>query len=87
MAGKRYYWLKLQVGFFQELIIKQLRTLPDGDSIVLLYLKLLLKAIRDEQNSLIKKYDSTVSFHKAKITDFMAWQSRRKSKTYENKTL
>lgn len=33
MAGKRYYWLKLQVGFFQELIIKQLRTLPEGDSI------------------------------------------------------
>ncbi len=27
MVGKRYYWLKLQVGFFQELIIKQLRTL------------------------------------------------------------
>lgn len=42
MAGKRYYWLKLQVGFFQELIIKQLRTLSEGDSIVLLYLKLLL---------------------------------------------
>ena len=29
MVGKRYYWLKLQVGFFQELIIKQLRTLPE----------------------------------------------------------
>lgn len=48
MAGKRYYWLKLQVGFFQELVIKQLRTLPEGDSIVLLYLKLLLKAINTE---------------------------------------
>lgn len=36
---------KLQVSFFQELIIKQLRTLPEGDSIVLLYLKLLLKVI------------------------------------------
>ena len=48
MAGKRYYWLKLQVGFFQELMIKQLRTLPEGDSIVLLYLKLLLKAINTE---------------------------------------
>ena len=48
MAGKRYYWLKLQVGFFQELIIKQLRTLPEGDSIVLLNLKLLLKAINTE---------------------------------------
>ena len=48
MAGKRYYWLKLQVSFFQELIIKQLRTLPEGDSIVLLYLKLLLKAINAE---------------------------------------
>lgn len=48
MAGKRYYWLKLQVGFFQELIIKQLQTLPEGDSIVLLYLKLLLKAINTE---------------------------------------
>lgn len=48
MAGKRYYWMKLQVDFFQELIIKQLRTLLDGDSIVLLYLKLLLKAINTE---------------------------------------
>ena len=48
MAGKRYYWLKLQVGFFHELIIKQLRTLPEGDSIILLYLKLLLKAINTE---------------------------------------
>ena len=48
MAGKRYYWLKLQVGFFQELMIKQLGTLPEGDSIVLLYLKLLLKAINTE---------------------------------------
>lgn len=46
MAGKRYYWLKLQVGFFQKLIIKQLRTLPEGDSIVLLYLKLLLNVWR-----------------------------------------
>ncbi len=27
MVGKRYYWLKWQVGFFQKLIIKQLRTL------------------------------------------------------------
>lgn len=43
MAGKQYDWLKLKVSFFQELVIKQPHTLPEGDSIVLLYLKMLLK--------------------------------------------
>ena len=67
MAGKRYYWLKLQVSFFQELIIKQLRTLPEGDSIVLLYLKLLLKAINTEgiiyyQNILPSLHEETDDF-------------------------
>ena len=41
MQAKRYYWLKLQEHFFDRAIIKYLRKLPDGDTIVLIYLELL----------------------------------------------
>lgn len=36
--GKRYYWLKLYDNFFDQAVIKFLRKMPEGDSIVLIYL-------------------------------------------------
>jgi len=41
MNGKRYYWLKLHEHFFDRAVIRYLRKLPDGDTIVLIYLELL----------------------------------------------
>ena len=48
MAEKRYYWLKLKVDFFDEKYVKALRKLPQGDSLVIVYLKMQLKSIKTE---------------------------------------
>jgi len=41
MQAKRYYWLKLHEHFFDRAVIRYLRKLPEGDTIVLIYLELL----------------------------------------------
>lgn len=45
---KKYYWLKLKEGFFEEKQIKYLRKLPDGDKLVIAYLKMQLKSLKTE---------------------------------------
>ncbi len=45
---KRYYWLKLKDDFFDEKYIKALRKLPQGDSSVIVYLKMQLKSLKTE---------------------------------------
>lgn len=42
---KRYFWLKLHENFFNQAVIKFLRKMPEGDTIVLIYLELLLCSI------------------------------------------
>lgn len=46
--AKRYYWLKLKDDFFDEKYIKALRRLPQGDSLVIVYLKMQLKSLKTE---------------------------------------
>ena len=46
MAGKRYYWLKLQDGFFDSKRIKKLRKLAGGDTYTIIYLKMQLLAMK-----------------------------------------
>lgn len=48
MSEKRYYWLKLYDTFFENKTSKYLRKLPDGDKILLVYLKLQLKLLKTE---------------------------------------
>ena len=48
MSNKRFYWLKLKEGFFDEKYIKALRRLPQGDSLVIVYLKMQLKSLKTE---------------------------------------
>lgn len=48
MSEKRYYWLKLYDTFFDNKTSKFLRKLPDGDKILLCYLKLQLKLLKSE---------------------------------------
>ena len=38
---KRYFWLKLQNTIFDDKRIKKLRTLPNGDTFVIIYLKMM----------------------------------------------
>lgn len=46
MAEKRYYWLKLQENYFDNLHIKKLRRLAGGDTYMVIYLKMQLASIR-----------------------------------------
>ena len=48
MSEKRYYWLKLYGTFFENKTSKFLRRLPDGDKILIVYLKLQLKLLKSE---------------------------------------
>lgn len=46
--SKKYFWLKLKDDFFDEKYIKALRRLPQGDSLVIVYLKMQLKSLKTE---------------------------------------
>lgn len=48
MAEKRYYWLKLYDTFFENKTSKFIRKLPDGDRILICYLKFQLKLLKTE---------------------------------------
>ena len=48
MKEKRYYWLKLYDTFFENKTSKFLRRLPDGDKILIVYLKMQLKLLKTE---------------------------------------
>lgn len=41
---KKFYWIKLKTDFFSQLNIKLLRREPDGDTLVVIYLKMMLAA-------------------------------------------
>ena len=42
---KRFFWLKLRESFFNDTYIKAMRTLPNGDSLVITYLKMALYSL------------------------------------------
>lgn len=47
-SGKRYFWLKLKEDFFQSKRIKKLRNMAGGDTYLIIYLKLQLKAMKSD---------------------------------------
>ena len=46
--GKRYYWLKLPDSWFHQKSIKKLRRIAGGDTYTIIYLKMLLVAIKQD---------------------------------------
>lgn len=48
MATKKYYWLKLKDDFFRQKEIKKLRKIAGGDTYTVIYLKMLLLAIKND---------------------------------------
>lgn len=46
--AKKYFWLKLKEDFFQSKRIKKMRKLPGGDTLMVIYLKMQLKAIKTD---------------------------------------
>lgn len=59
MAGKRYYWLKLRTDFFEQKEIKKLRKIAGGDSYVVIYLKLMLLAVKAEGKILYEGFEDS----------------------------
>jgi len=47
-SGKRYFWLKLKEDFFSSKRIKKLRNMAGGDTYLIIYLKLQLKAMKTD---------------------------------------
>lgn len=47
MTTKKYYWLKLPDNFFEDKSIKKLRRIAGGDTYTVIYLKMLLKSLKD----------------------------------------
>ena len=45
-VNKRYYWLKLDEGFFRQKEIKRLRKIAGGDTYTIIYLKMLLNSLK-----------------------------------------
>jgi predicted phage replisome organizer len=45
--SKRFYWLKLKEDFFRQKEIKKLRKLAGGDTYTVIYLKMLLRSLKD----------------------------------------
>ena len=43
---KRYFWLKLKEDFFDDKQTRYLRSLPDGDKVLITYLKMQLKSLK-----------------------------------------
>ena len=43
--GQRYYWLRLQNGFFSSRRVKKMRRMPGGDTNVVIYLKMQLASL------------------------------------------
>ena len=43
--GQRFYWLRLQNGFFQSRRVKKMRRMPGGDTNVVIYLKMQLASL------------------------------------------
>lgn len=48
MPEKRYYWLKMEDGFFNQKEIKKLRRIAGGDTYVIIYLKMSLLSLKDD---------------------------------------
>ena len=64
---KKYYWLKLTEGFFKDKPIKKLRKMAGGDTFTIIYLKMLLKAIGQDNRLYFEGVED--SFHEELALD------------------
>ena len=69
MANKKYYWLKLKENFFEEDTIAWLEEQPCGETLVIIYLKMLLKSLNSNGFFKIDKLFSTGEEELALILD------------------
>lgn len=67
--NKRYYWLKLHEEFFNQPVLKYLRKLPEGETIIIIYLKLLLISLRMDGYIYLEGFYQTLEEEIALILD------------------
>ncbi|MGN8630682.1 phage replisome organizer N-terminal domain-containing protein [Blautia sp. HCP3S3_G3] len=85
-ANKRYYWLKMKKSFWDEPSVLFLRNLPSGDTLVIIYLKLLCMSLQnngiiyfegtygtveDEIALSLREDKMMVQMMKRRLTDFL----------------
>ena len=63
--AKRYYWLKLPDGFFRQKAIKKLRKIAGGDTYTIIYLKMLLVAMKQDGRLYLEGLEATFYFELA----------------------
>lgn len=61
--AKRYYWLKLPDGFFRQKAIKKLRKIAGGDTYTIIYLKMLLVAMKQDGRLYFEGVEATFYPH------------------------
>ena len=59
MAEKKYYWLKLGDEFFGDKTIKKLRKIAGGDTYTIIYLKMLLLAVKQNNRLYFEGVEET----------------------------
>ena len=69
MEGKKFYWLKLKRDFFKRHDIRIIEELPNGEKVILFYLKLMLESIDHEGELRFSKEIPYTSEMLATITD------------------
>ena len=57
--AKRYYWLKIKRDFFGQREIKKLRRLENGDTCVIIYMKMLTLALDQNNHIVFKRLEDT----------------------------
>lgn len=61
MAEKRYYWIQLKDEFFQQKEIKKLRKIAGGDTYTVIYLKMLLLAVKQDNTLFFEGVEDSFS--------------------------
>ena len=58
---KKFYWLKLKTGFFNQTKLKKLRRMENGEKLLIVYIKLLLLSVPDEGKILFEGLEPTLA--------------------------
>lgn len=59
--AKKYYWLKLKTGFFDQLKLKKLRREEGGDRLLIVYIKILLLSVPNEGKIVFEGLEPTLA--------------------------
>ena len=57
--AKRYYWLKLKEDFFKKKEMKKLRKLDNGDTCILIYMKMIILSLESENKIFFDNVEDT----------------------------